>query len=83
LAQVRPNYTPEAMQRRIQGTVILEVVVGRDGAPSAIRVARSLDPYGLDIEAIRAAQQWRFTPGRIGETPVEVLVKIVLEFRIQ
>ncbi|RPI53384.1 MAG: energy transducer TonB [Acidobacteria bacterium] len=82
LKQVAPVYTPDAMERRIQGTVVLEVVVGRDGIPTAIRVARSLDAYGLDAEAIRAARQWRFTPGRLGDTPVEVVVNIVLDFRI-
>jgi protein TonB len=82
LKQVAPLYTPGAMERRIQGTVVLEAVIGVDGTPTAIRVVRSLDAYGLDAEAIRAARQWRFTPGRLGETPVEVLVNIVLDFRI-
>ena len=80
--QVSPFYTADALARRIQGTVALEVVVTCDGIPSAIRVVRSLDAHGLDEEAIRAARQWRFNPGRIGETPVDVLVMIVLDFRI-
>ena len=33
LSQVRPNYTPDAMRRRIQGTVVLEMIVGADGVP--------------------------------------------------
>jgi protein TonB len=70
------------MRRKIQGTVILDVVVGRDGVPLAIGVARSLDQHGLDDEAIRAVKQWRFNPGRLGDTPVDVLVKIVLDFHI-
>ena len=80
--QVSPLYTADALARKIQGTVALVVIVARDGIPSAIRVVRSLDAYGLDQEAIRAAKQWRFNPGRIGETPVDVLVMIVLDFRI-
>jgi len=83
ISQVRPNYTPEAMQRRIQGTVILEMIVGANGSPYDVRVVRSLDPHGLDEEAIRAAKQWRFNPGRFGDMPVDVLVKLVIEFRIQ
>ena len=81
-SQVRPNYTGDAMQRKIQGTVVLEVIVDRDGVPSAIRVQRSLDAGGLDEEAVRAVRQWRFNPGRLGGTPVDVLVRIVLDFRI-
>ena len=82
LKQVRPTYTAEALRLKIQGTVVLEVVVGRDGIPLAIRVTRSLDPGGLDQEAITAVRGWRFTPGRVGDTPVDVLVTILLDFRI-
>jgi TonB family protein len=67
---------------RVQGTFALEVVVGRDGVPIDVRVTRSLDPHGLDEEAIIAVREWRFTPGRIGKTPVDVLVSILLDFRI-
>ncbi len=82
ITQVRPNYTADAMRKKIQGTVILEVVVDCNGVPSAMRVERSLDPDGLDNEAMRAVQQWRFNPGRMGTTPVDVLVRIVLDFHI-
>jgi TonB family protein len=82
LKKVRPNYTVDALRQGLQGTVALEVVVSRDGVPVAIRVTRSLDPHGLDEEAITAVREWRFVPGRIGDTPVDVLVNILLDFRI-
>jgi protein TonB len=82
LKQVTPRYTADAMSKRIQGVVALEVVVNREGVPTAIRVTRSLDP-GLDGEAIAAARQWRFAPGRVADTPVEVLVTILLDFNIR
>lgn len=83
LQQVTPKYTTEALRLRIQGTVMLEVVVGRNGVPLAIRVTRSLDPGGLDEEAIAAVREWRFTPGRVADVPVDVLVTIQLDFRVQ
>jgi TonB family protein len=83
LSQVRPNYTSDAMQRKIQGTVVLEMVVGTDGIPRDVRVVRSLDAHGLDEEAIRAARQWRFNPGRFGGVAVEVLVMLVIDFHIR
>ena len=82
-SQVRPYYTSEAMQRKIQGTVVLEMIVGSDGIPYDVRVARSLDAGGLDEEAIRAAKQWRFNPGRLGEMPVDVLVILVIDFHMR
>jgi TonB family protein len=79
--QVRPSYTEEALRQRVQGSVILEAVIDRTGRPTRIHVVTSLDA-GLDQEAIVAASQWRFEPGRLGGTPVEVLVTIALDFRI-
>jgi TonB family protein len=83
LTQVRPSYTADAMTRKIQGTVVLEMIVDRSGIPSDVRVVRSLDAHGLDLEAMRAAKQWRFNPGRLGETPVDVLVMLVIDFHIR
>lgn len=82
LTQVRPSYTSEALAGRIQGPVVLELVVRADGHPADIRVLRSLDP-GLDAQAIVAASQWRFDPGRLAGRPVDVQVVIVMDFSIR
>lgn len=55
--QVKPAYTDQALRAKIQGSVFLEVIVQADGTPREIRVIRSLDPFGLDREAIRAVEQ--------------------------
>jgi len=83
IKEVRPGYSNEALLSRIQGTVMLEVIVTSDGSPSQIRVVRSLDRGGLDNEAVAAVAQWRFEPGRLAGTPVDVLVTIVLDFSIR
>ena len=82
LEEVRPTYTSDALSNKIQGTVLLEVVVTRAGAASQIRVIRSLDA-GLDQQAVAAVAQWRFEPGRLGATPVDVLVRIDVGFWIR
>lgn len=82
-SEVRPSYTSEALRTTIQGSVILELVVRRDGQPTDIRIVQSLDPSGLDKEAIKAVRQWRFNPGRIADTPVDVLVTVVMDFWIR
>lgn len=83
VTEVKPTYTNDALQQRLQGTVVLELVVTRDGRPSQIRVIQSLDPEGLDERAVAAAAQWRFEPGRLAGAPVDVLVTIMLDFRIR
>jgi TonB family protein len=82
IAQVQPRYTEAALAAHLQGAVMLEVIVRRDGTPDALRVIRSIDPRGLDQEAIAAVRQWKFKPGRIGTTPVDVLVTCVVDFHI-
>jgi TonB family protein len=83
LHEEKPRYTREAMQQRIQGTVLMECVVEVDGTVSQTVVIRSLDQqYGLDAEAIRAARHWRFSPGTKDGRPVPVLVTIELTFKL-
>lgn len=83
LLEVKPIYNNDAMRLKIQGSVLLEAVVQRDGTPRDIRVIRSLDPGGLDRQAVLAVEKWRFNPGRRDGEPVDVIVTIVLDFRIQ
>ena len=83
IVEVKPAYSSEALVRRIQGTVALEFVVRVDGRPADIRVVRSLDPGGLDTQAIIAASQWRFDPGRLNGQPVDVLVTLLIDFWIR
>ena len=83
IKEVKPNYTREALLQRIQGTVVLEVIVTADGCASQIRIVRSLDAGGLDEEAAAAVGQWRFEPGRLAGAPVDVLVTIMLDFSVR
>jgi protein TonB len=83
IKEVKPAYTKEALRARIQGTVMLEAVITSDGCTSQLRIVRSLDPGGLDEDALTAVSQWRFEPGRLGATPVDVLVTIALDFAIR
>jgi protein TonB len=83
LVQVRPHYTVDALHLRIQGSVWLEVIVDAHGLVGDVRVQRSLDPGGLDEEAIIAVRQWRFVPGRRAGVPVDVLVTVVMDFSIR
>jgi periplasmic protein TonB len=82
--EVKPNYTAEAMRAKMQGVVLLECVVLVDGTVGDIRVLKSLDKvFGLDDEAIKAARQWRFLPGRRFGEAVPVLVTLELGFTLR
>lgn len=76
-----PEYSTEARQAKYQGTVILSLIVGQDGRPRAIKVARSLG-MGLDEKAMEAVRQWRFEPAIKDGRPVPVMVNIEVAFRL-
>jgi protein TonB len=84
LKEVKPAYTAEAMRAKVQGVVWLRCVVLPDGSVGRVEVVRSLDPvFGLDQEAVKAARQWRFSPGtRLGEA-VSVRITIELTFTLR
>src|SRR6202034_3282557 len=56
-----PQYTDEALAAKLQGTIILSMVIGIDGAPGDIKVVRGLGK-GLDKKAVECLRQWRFSP---------------------
>ena len=72
-----------ALSQKIEGSVWMELVVTRNGQVEQVRVVRSLDPGGLDNQAVAAVRQWRFEPGRLAGTPVDVQVTVVMDFSIQ
>ena len=80
---VQPAYTSEAMRAKVQGAVTLEAIVKADGTVGDVRVVQSLDrSFGLDQRAIEAAKQWLFRAGTFQGKPTDVIVRIILEFRI-
>jgi len=81
--EVKPGYTNEAMRAKLQGVVVLEAVVMPDGSVGTVRILRSLDPNGLDKEAVRTVKLWRFSPGRKDGKPVASLVQVDMEFRLR
>jgi TonB family protein len=84
LREVKPQYTSDAMRAKVQGTVLLECVVKSDGSVGDVKVMRSLDStFGLDLEAMKAARNWRFRPGTRQGEPVAVLVTIELTFTLR
>jgi TonB family protein len=84
VTEVKPQYTPEAMEARIQGTVRLEAVVLDTGEVGDVEVTESLDTvYGLDDEAVRAIRQWRFEPGTKDGKPVAVRIEVEMSFKLK
>jgi TonB family protein len=76
-----PEYSEEARKAKYQGTAVLSLIVGADGRPRQISVARSLG-MGLDQKAIEAVKQWKFEPAKKDGVPVAVMIRVDVDFHL-
>lgn len=77
---VPPQYPPEAGRARIEGTVVLLAVIGKDGSVVDVRVKSGL-PL-LAQAAIDAVKQWRYRPYLMNGEPIEVDSQITIDFTL-
>jgi TonB family protein len=77
---VAPVYPPIAQSAGVQGVVILELIIDRDGSVGYSRILRSI-PL-LDQAAIDAVSQWEFTPTMLNGAPVPVIMTATVQFTL-
>ena len=78
--RVEPEYPANALQQRIEGTVVLDVKIGEDGA---VQEVKSLSgPPELAGAAMTAVKQWRFKPRRVNGQPAPMQTRVTLNFRL-
>ena len=78
-----PEYPLLARRRQLEGTVVLEALVGPAGRVRELSVKESSGHQLLDEAALRAVKNWRFAPGRQGTTPVAMPVLVPVRFHLQ
>ena len=77
---VAPTYPPAAGRARVEGTVVLLAVIGKDGSVQDVQVESGL-PL-LAQAAIDAVKQWRYKPYLLNGEPVEVASRITINFTL-
>jgi protein TonB len=80
LQRVEPEYPEPAREQHVQGPVVLEALVGKDGAVEKLSTI-SGDPQ-LAAAATDAVRQWRFKPFFRSGSPEEFQTQITLNFRL-
>lgn len=73
-----PEYSVEAAKKKIEGTVLLSLIVLPDGTSRDVTVTKGLG-YGLDEQALKAVSTWRFQPGVRKSDGVAVPISITVE----
>jgi TonB family protein len=81
IVNVNPVYPPEAKDARVQGVVILEILLGEDGRVEKAKIMRSIPM--LDQAAQDAVAQWVFTPTLLNGVPQKVIMTVTVNFTLQ
>lgn len=76
--QVSPNYPLEALRAGLQGPVVFEVLVGRDGTIQDLKLVRGY--FALGLAAVDAVKQWRFRPYRVNGEIVQMQTFLTVNF---
>jgi protein TonB len=78
LHSVDPAYPREAAQQKMQGPVVLEATIGRDGSVEDLKIVRGY--FVLSRAAIAAVKQWRFKPYVQNGRAAEVQTTLTIDF---
>jgi TonB family protein len=82
LVQPEAEFSDEARRAKYQGVCLVELIVDKQGNPQNVHVVRTLG-MGLDEKAVEAVRRYKFRPAmRDGKTPVAVLVRVEVNFRL-
>lgn len=83
LRPVKPDYPPDAKKKRIEGRVVVRLIVDSTGRPTECAV-HAAEPSGYFEEAaLGAARKMRFIPGKKNGRPVRTLVLLPFAFRLR
>ncbi len=78
--QVLPEYPALALQKNVQGRVVLRAMIGIDGSLHNVRLVGP--PSLLSAPVLEAVKNWRYQPRYQNGVPVEVETQITIDFEI-
>ncbi|HSN69521.1 MAG TPA: TonB family protein, partial [Thermoanaerobaculia bacterium] len=81
ITRIDPKYPEEARAERASGIVIVEALIGTDGAVKDVKPLKWL-PFGLTEAAVDAVRQWTFEPATKNGVPVPVAFSVTINFKL-
>ncbi len=83
LVQTVPSYTDDAIKAKVQGVVLLQAIIRKNGRVDSPVVLRGLG-YGLEEKAIQEiVANWRFRPATLNGRPVDLQATIEVTFNLR
>lgn len=80
--QARPAYPEHLKAAGIEGTVLIEAVIGRDGTIQNVQVLNSMVHADLVQAAVEAVRQWQWEPTYLNGQPIEIVTQITVNFTL-
>ena len=81
ITRINPSYPELARRARLEGPVILQAIIDRQGVVKDVQILRGLG-LGLDEAAVNAVSQWQYTPTFYNGRPVEVILTVTVIFEL-
>ncbi len=81
--QVRPVYPPHLKEQGVEGTVMLDAVISREGKVINLTPVNSLVHPDLVASAMEAVRQWEYEPTFLNGNPVEILTSVQINYTLQ
>ncbi len=82
LYQVRPIYPNDAERDGVEGTVLMEAIISKEGEPIGLRTVNSVVDGRLATAALDAIRQWRYKPTLLNGEPVEIITSVKVTFQL-
>jgi protein TonB len=76
-----PEYSERARKKKINGSVVVAMIVTPEGRVREVKIAKSLDE-GLNKQALAAVRTWKFEPATKDGKPVAVHLNVDVSFRV-
>jgi TonB family protein len=80
LVNVAPEYPAAALEAKVQGVVVVDVILDAAGVPADVQVLKGVPE--LDAAAVEAVRQWRFEPTLMNGVPVPVQITVTVNFSL-
>jgi protein TonB len=76
-------YPAIARAAKVQGIVIIEAVIAKDGSVKDLKILRNGPLAALDEAALDAVKQWKYSPTLLGGQPVEIVMSVTVNFTLK
>jgi TonB family protein len=82
VSKVEPVYPQYTQEQGIQGTVLLQAIISKEGNVMSLSVINTVDS-DLARAATTAVQQWHYQPTLLNGQPVEVVTTVTVDFKLK